>query len=165
MLSRAPSKLQGMWNPADYPDPFEIESKFSVATQFAPVPEAGDFRVDVGREALEQMKASYQSYYEEKLKGAYADAWERTHEVLSHMSKKLEGEKKQKFNDTLVSNATDMIGLLKGFNVTNDPDMARAAIRMEEVLRGVTPDGLRSCDGHRLETKRKVDELLKEFTW
>lgn len=165
MLSRAPSKLQGLWSPADYPDPFEIADKFAVAIQYAPVPEAGDFRVNVGLEALEQMKASYADYYEEKLKGAYADAWERTHEVLSHMSKKLEGEKKQKFNDSLVSNVTDMVELLKGFNVTNDPEMDRMARRMEDVLRGVTPDGLRTCDGHRLETKRKVDEILNDFSW
>lgn len=165
MVARAPSKLNALFDPNDYPDVEVLENKFSVAIQYSPVPEAGDFRVDVGNEALQMLRSSYESFYEEKLKNAYADAWERTHKVLSHMSTKLGGETKQKFNDTLVSNVTEMVELLDGFNVTNDPEMARASRLIGDALRGVTPDGLRSCDSYRLETKKKVDELLKEFTW
>ena len=165
MVARAPSKLNALFDPSDYPDVDDLANKFSVGIQYSPVPEAGDFRVDVGNEALQMLKSSYENFYEEKLKGAYADAWERTHKVLSHMSTKLEGQTKQKFNDTLVSNVTEMVELLDGFNVTNDPEMARASRLIGDALRGVTPDGLRSCDSYRLETKRKVDDLLKEFTW
>jgi len=43
--------------------------------------------------------------------------------------------------------------------------MRRAKARIEQTMRGVTIDGLKEDDSYRLDTKRKVDQLLKEFEW
>ena len=51
------------------------------------------------------------------------------------------------------------------FNVTNDPKMKQAKAKLENVLFCVTPDALREDDEFRLDTKQKVDDLLKEFSW
>ena len=85
--------------------------------------------------------------------------------ALTNMSAKLAGEKKQIFRDTLVTNVRDMIDLLDRFNVTDNPKMKQAKTKIENALLGVTPDALREDDDFRLDTKAKVDELLKEFSW
>lgn len=168
MIARASSsdRLGALFNPEHYPDADSLRDYYSITLKFAPVPDAGDFRVDVGHDALQMLKSSYENYYQDQLKSAYKDVWERTHEALLNMSKRLEGEKKQgRFCESLVTNIEDMIELLDKFNITGDETMRRAKARIEQAMRGVTIDGLKEDNAYRLDTKRKVDELLKEFEW
>jgi hypothetical protein len=168
MIARAgdPDRLGALFNFDHYPDVDTLRDHYSINLKYAPVPEVGDFRVDIGAEALAQVRESYESSYKEQLESAYKDVWERTHEALTNMSNRLEGEKKQgKFHESLVTNITDMVDLLDKFNITNDPNMARAKVQIAQAMRGVTIDGLKEDDYFRLETKAKVDNLLKSFEW
>jgi len=125
----------------------------------------GDWRVNVGNEAQQLLKDSYAQAYSDNLNSAYADVWQRTHDALLNMSAKLSGNDKQIFRDSLVSNVRDMVGLLDRFNITDDAKMRQAKVKIENALLGVTPDALREDDDFRLDTKSKVDALLKEFSW
>lgn len=165
MVARAPAKLNELFKFEDYPNEDDLRGKFRFSIKFAPVPEAGDFRVDVGNEALAQLKESYVAMYKEQIEDAYKDVWQRLYEPLKHMSTKLEGNEKQTFRDTLVTNVQDIVSLLDKFNITDDPMLRKAKLKIEHTLMGITPDALREDDHLRLDTKRKVDELLKEFSW
>jgi hypothetical protein len=165
LVLQAQMKLGSLFNPEDYPDVQSIRDKFKFSVKYCPVPEVGDWRIDVGNEAQQLLKTSYANYYQANLEQAYKDVWDRTHEALTNMSSKLAGNKKQIFRDTLVSNVTEMIGLLDKFNVTGDAKMKLAKAKLESVMLGITPDALREDDYLRLDTKTKVDSLLKEFSW
>ena len=165
MIARAHSKLGTLFNPSDYPDLNEVLAKYRFKLKYTPVPEVGDFRVDVGAEALQQLNTSYAEYYDEQIKSAYQDVWQRTYDALKNMSEKLAGDNKQIFRDTLVTNVTSIIDLLDKFNVTNDPKMKLAKEKLSSVMLGITPDGLREDDYLRHDTKRRVDEMMKEFAW
>ena len=165
MIARAHTKLGTLFNPEDYPTQDEVRSKYNFRLKYSPVPEVGDFRVDVGHEALAQLNTSYADYYQEQLNNAYKDVWTRTYDALKAMSEKLAGDNKQIFRDTLVTNVTGIVDLLDKFNVTNDDNMRKAKLKISDALRGITPDALREDDYLRHDTKRKVDDLLKEFTW
>jgi hypothetical protein len=165
LVLQAQMKLGALFNPDDYPHVDTVREKFRFSVKFAPVPEVGDWRVNVGNEAQEMLRDSYAEYYQANLEQAYADVWERTHEALKRMSDKLSGEKKQIFRDTLVGNVQEMIDLLDKFNITGDPKMKQAKVKMESALSGITPDALREDDALRHDVKSKVDSLLKEFSW
>ena len=79
--------------------------KFKFKYVFLPVPESGDFRVDVGDALKQELSDQYSDFYQNKLSEAMNDIWARLHETLTHMSTKLAGEEKQIFRDTLVTNA------------------------------------------------------------
>jgi hypothetical protein len=165
LVLQAQMKLGALFNSDDYPHVDTVREKFRFSVKFAPVPEVGDWRVNVGNEAQEMLKESYAEYYQANLEQAYADVWERTHEALKRMSDKLSGDKKQIFRDTLVGNVQEMIDLLDKFNITGDPKMKQAKVKMESALSGITPDALREDDALRHDVKSKVDSLLKEFSW
>lgn len=165
MVLRAQHKLGAMFNVHDYPDPDTLRDKFRFSVKFSPVPDVGDWRVDIGNEARQTLQASYQQAYQSNLEQAYQDVWTRTHEALVNMSNKLSGNQKQIFRDTLVTNVKEMIDLLDKFNITGDTKMRQAKVKIENALLGVTPDALREDDYLRLDTKQKVDDLLKEFSW
>jgi hypothetical protein len=165
MILRAKHRLGDLFNEHDYPDVDDLRNKYRFSVKFSPVPTVGDWRVDVGNEAQQVLNESYAEAYSANLELAYKDIWTRTHEALLNMSSKLSGNNKQIFRDSLVSNVKDMVDLLDKFNVTDDPKMKEAKAKIQSALVGITPDALREDDDLRLDTKSKVDELLKEFSW
>jgi len=164
-VSRAQAKLGNLFVHDDYPTAEQIRSKFDVRVNYTPLPDAGDFRVDVGNEASVQLKADYDKFYSDQLSNAMGDVWKRMHTALSNMSAKLTDSngKKQVFRDTLVSNALSMVDLLSTCNVTGDSQMEAMRLKLDGALRGITPEGLRDDEFLRAETKDKVDDILKSL--
>ena len=165
LVAKSQTKLGTLFDPTDYPDVHDVASKFRFSVKYAPVPDVGDWRVDVGNDAKQQLMESYVKYYSSNLEQAMREPWERMHEALKNMSIKLSGDKKQIFRDTLVGNVVELCDLMDKFNVTGDPKMKQAKVKIENALLGITPDALREDDELRLDTKSKVDALLKEFSW
>jgi hypothetical protein len=130
---------------------------------FLPVPDMGDFRIDVNDAHKQELEQQYKTFYENKLSEAMQDAWDRLHDCLTKMSTKLAGDEKQIFRDTLVTNAVDMCELLTKLNVTNDTKLETARKKLEGVLVGVTANELRKDDDLRVDVKTRVDEILAMF--
>lgn len=163
-ISQAQARLGDLFNPDDYPSTEAIASKFSFRFSYIPLPDAGDFRIDIGNEATEQVRTHYQAYYADQLTNAMNDVWQRAYKALSKMSERLDyadHEQKKVFRDTLVSNVIDMVELLNVCNVTGDSQMSALAMKLDDALRGVTPDALREDGYLRAETKRAVDDVIK----
>lgn len=163
-IQNAQLKLGSLFNPDEYPTASALRSKFKFRYAAMPVPEAGDWRLDVGAEAAASLKAQYESFYSEQFQKSMADVWQRTYEVITRMSEKLDyrgDEDKKIFRDSLVSNVHDMITMLTDFNITNDPVMTRAAQELTAALEGVTPEALRDDPHLRATTKKSVDEVRK----
>jgi hypothetical protein len=164
-IINAQLKLGDLFTPDEYPTADSLSYKFGFRLSYIPLPDAGDFRVDVGNEATDQLRTEYQSYYSTQLQNAMDDVWKRLYEKLSNMSEKLDytDDNKKIFRDTLVSNVTDMVELLNVCNVTGDTQMSAMANKLDEALRGITPDALREDQHLRAETKRTVDDVIKSL--
>ena len=65
------------------------------------------------------------------------------------------------FRDILVSNVLDIVELLEVCNVTGDSQMSALRLKLDDALRGITPDALREDGYLRAETKRAVDDVIK----
>jgi ElaB/YqjD/DUF883 family membrane-anchored ribosome-binding protein len=131
-----------------------------------PLPQSGDFRVDIGEEGLKELQAQYEAVLHQRVTGAMTEAWERLHDCLSRMSERLansEDGKRKIFRDSLVENAIEICGLLKSFNITGDTRMDEMRKQLEDAMRGVDADSLRDSDSLREQTKRKVDNILSKF--
>lgn len=159
-------KLGDLFSRDDYPTVESLASKFAFRTNYMPLPDAGDFRVDVGNDALREIKATYADFYATQYNTAMNDVWTRLHKALTSMSDRLDyGSKEDKkiFRDSLVGNVTDMIELLRVCNVTGSTQMSEMANRLEEAMSCVTPDALREDDLFRADTKAAVDAVIKSL--
>tara|TARA_A100000172_G_scaffold72076_1_gene53052 strand:- start:1358 stop:2254 length:897 start_codon:yes stop_codon:yes gene_type:complete len=162
-ISRAQARLGNLFVRDDYPTTESISRKFAFNISYIPLPDAGDFRVDVGNDQKQVLEDHYNEYYNRQLHSAMNDVWQRTYKVLSNMSERLDyakGDTKKIFRDTLVDNVTDIVELLNVCNVTNDRQMTAMAMKLEDTLRGITPDALREDAFLRAETKRAVDKVI-----
>ena len=158
--------LGDLFSRDDYPTAEELQRKYRVHINYMPLPDAGDFRVDISNEALREVKEQYADFYTTQYNTAMNDVWTRLHKALTNMSERLDyGSKEDKkvFRDSLVGNVNDMVELLRVCNVTSSPQMAQMADKLEEAMAGVTPDGLREDDTFRAETKRAVDDAIKSL--
>ena len=159
-------KLGDLFSHDDYPTVETLERKFAFRTNYMPLPDAGDFRVDIGNDALREVQETYADFYTKQYNTAMNDVWTRLHKALTSMSERLDyGSKEDKkiFRDSLVGNVNDMIELLRVCNVTGSMQMASMANRLEEAMAGVTADGLREDDSFRADVKHAVDTAIKSL--
>ena len=152
-------KLGNLFDPAEYPPLDKVRAKNYFSLVFSPVPDAGDFRVDIPEEYRKELE----SLSLKREQAAMQDIWDRLHGVLKHMSDKLAGDTKQIFRDSLVENAIELCGMLTKLNVTNDAKLENARRELEKALVGVDAKDLRKSDALRLDTKARVDEILSMF--
>jgi hypothetical protein len=163
-IVQAQTKLGDLFIRDDYPTTESLHSKFKFRLTYIPLPDAGDWRINIQNEAMEELKVHYENYYSTQLGQAMRDVWKRTYDALSRMSERLDyadHEQKKVFRDSLVENVAEMVELLRVCNVSGDVQMTAMADRLEETLRGVTPEALREDEWLRRETKQAMDEAIK----
>ena len=169
LVAEAPTALQGLYKAEDYPDIEEVKQKFGFKRTVKPVPEAGDFRLDIPAEDLEEMRSEFVNQQDKKLADAMREPWERLHKTLVGMSEKLtdvEGDDgKKRYHDTLITNPLELCELLTKLNVTNDPKLEEARRQVELTMMGANIESIKEDADTRSELKSKVDNILKRFEW
>jgi hypothetical protein len=169
LVADAPNNLGSMYKAEDYPEIEEVRLKFGFRRTVKPVPEAGDFRLDIPAYDLDEMRAEFEKQHETKLAEAMREPWERLHKTLVGMSEKLtdiEGdESKKRYHDTLISNPIELCGLLTKLNVTNDPKLEEARRQLELTMLGADIESIKEDAQSRSALKSKVDAILGKFDW
>jgi hypothetical protein len=168
LVNEAQQHLGTMYRASDYPELTEVEMKFGFRMAIDPIPESGDFRLDISAQDLDEMKQNYEAKFDERLAEAMRTPWERLHEVLSAMSKKLtdeDGDEKKRYHDSLVTNAVDLCGLLDKMNITNDPKLEEARKQLELTMLGADIETIKDSATVRESMKNKVDAILQKFEW
>lgn len=159
-------KLGTMFDRSEFPSASSIQDRFKFRVTFSPVPDAGDFRVDVGREAEEALKEEYESAYESRLNAAMDDIRTRLRSSLEHVSNRLgydDDGKKRVFRDSLIDNLQEVLRSANLMNLVDDNELSTARDEAERLINSVTPQELRE-EGVRDDVKARVDDLLERFT-
>jgi len=172
----APLKMGDMYNYHDYPTDVELRCKtFDYSLVFEPVAESGDFRIDVPKQLMEELKEQHQASVDNRVQTAISSAWDRVKTQIESMKDKLaiemddDGKNKDgktvRYHDTFVQNATDLCDLLAHLNVTNDPRLDQARIDLKNAIQGVSVETLKIPTNHatRNEVKTKLDDILSKY--
>ena len=167
LVSEAPANLGAMYKASDYPELDEVKQKFGFKRSVNPLPESGDFRLDIPANDLEEMRSEFESKFSERLADAMRAPWERLHKMLTDMSDKLKdnGDEKKRYHDSLISNPLELCELLTKLNVTNDPKLEEARKSLERTMLGVSIEAIKEDSHEREQLKNKVDAILDKFSW
>ena len=163
--------LGDMFDRYDYPSADSIAHKFDFRLNYMPVPKAGDFRVDVGNEAQEELQKKLAKLADERIEAAMKDARERLKTHLDRMMERLKVEEvngkvsKSRIHDSLIEGGLELCDVLKALNLINDPALESARAKLESVLRSVDVADLRKHDGARLEVRTQVAEIMDKFNF
>ena len=169
LVAEAQQHLGKLYKAEDYPPLDEVKLKFGFRKAIDPIPESGDFRLDVSAQDLEEVRQQYEAKFDERLAEAMRAPWERLHDVLTAMSKKLTDEDgvetKKRYHDSLVTNAQELCELLAKMNVTNDPKLEEARKQLELTMLGADIETIKESAHVRETMKNKVDAILQKFEW
>ena len=168
LQAQAQQHLGALYDPNDYPSTEEVASKFGFRMVFTPLPEAGDFRLDVAQEDLDILRKQYDTALNERLQDAMKSQWDKLHDLLTRMSDKLvepEGEDKRRWHDTFITNAHELCAMLGHLNVTRDPKLDEAKRKLEQAMHGVDIDDIKEDISTREDVKTKLDAILKDYEW
>lgn len=163
----ARSKLGSMYCEEDYPTADEIRAKYSFRLQFTPVPESGNFALDLAAQELEDAKRSCDQLIAERVAEAHKSSWDKLYKKLKDMSERLvdNPDKISRWHDTFVDDPVELCKLLKHFNVNQDPQLESARLALEDAMRGTDIDSIKDSPIVRANLKGKVDSILKTFDW
>ena len=137
-VQEALSNLQALGNPSDYPTVDEIESRFGVTVDLAPLPKISDFsRVNVPAALAKGLGELYASQEKARVDNALADIKGRLLGELQRMASMLgkhgAGEKTRLY-DSLVTNLQDLVSLVRSMNVYQNPELDKLADKIEGML-------------------------------
>ena len=165
-VTQAQIRLGDLFNADEYPTADALRHKFRFKVNYLPLPDSGDWRVDIANETKDALRSQYEDYYGSQLKQAMDDIWERAFKALSKMSERLDYPDKEDkttrkiFHGSLVENVLEIVDIMNTCNVTGNPKMAQAAQDLTRALNGITAEALREDDYLRAETKRMVDGIM-----
>jgi hypothetical protein len=163
--------LGDMFNRNDYPNPNDIEHRFNFNVNYMPVPASGDFRVDIGNDAQEELRKKLSSLADERVEYAMKDIKTRLMEHLKRMSDRLSidyvsGEAKpRKFHDSLLDGAHDLCDLADSLNIVGDVQLSDARKALKKAIGGIDVKDLRKDVGARNDVKTQVDDILSKFNF
>ena len=160
-------KLGTMFNAADYPSVSDLRQKFSFSLSYMMLPEMGDIRLDIAREAQDQLKLHYEKVVRDSINTAMTGLWTRLYDILKVVSRQLAVERnpdgtetKGRIFDGSIDTLRELIGLLDTCNLTNDPSMQKLARDLSNAFEGITTKAdLKDADT-REDTKRAIDAAI-----
>jgi hypothetical protein len=163
--------LGNMFKREDYPHPSDIEHRFRFNVNYMPVPSSGDFRVDIGNDAQEELRKKLSALADERVEHAMKDIKTRLLDHLKRMSDRLtidyvSGEAvPRKFHDSLLDGAHDLCEMVQSLNVINDHQLSDARKALLKAIGNVDVKDLRKDVGARTEVKTQVDDILSKFNF
>ncbi len=171
-IKEAKVRLGDMFNADDYPDKDELMEKFSFDIEVKNLPEAGDFRAQIGDAQMKAVIKDIEKRSNARMEAAVDDVFIRIKDVVAHMSEKLrefqpadpsKGKKVEgRIRDTVVYNIHQLAELIPSLNLTGDKRLEDLRVAMLTDLVEHSPEILRADTKVRQATLSKADKLLKK---
>lgn len=171
LVSDAAFKQGDMFDRSEYPDVKDVRRRFRMNLITTTVP-AGDFRAGGIAQALaDDLKQHYEQQTKDIIERVMGDAAQQLVEYSSRLRNACievqaddDGKvKRKRIYENTVNQVKGMVDLLKNFNLTGNPELEDARIKLEQTLDGVTLDGLRESPSVRAQVKDGLDDILSKF--
>lgn len=154
--------LGALFNPDDYPDPSDIVHLFGMRVRVTPLPMANDFRVELGAETTDNIRAEIEAQTQAAVQDSMKEAYARVRKVAEAFIDRLSGSKTI-FRDSLVENARDLAEVLPALNFTGDPALDALATELADKLGKHEPETLRQDPVARRETCEAARDIDKKL--
>ena len=192
-ISKQAFERGAMFDRDEYPKVEEIADKFKFSINLTPVPLSGDFRVDIGNQALKELQERCEADTQARLKTAVADAWNRVKEqvewvidrmnaVIDHdpdaveeireyddagnvIKRDVKKKRRPKLHESMLDQGLETCSLLRDLNVTNDPDLEEARRMLEKALVNVDMKSLKESPELQNTTKNAMQAIKNKFAF
>lgn len=166
-VAASQAKLGDLFDVREYPNAEELRKKFSFTFNYLPLPDAGDWRLDINTEALASLRDQYKDHYANQLTGAMNDIWKRLYETLNTLSRQLsdktEDGKTPRIFASVFDRMQEVLDLMETCNMTNDMQMQLMQRKLAAAFRGVDAEAVKDDAYLRRDTKQAIDAAIKSL--
>lgn len=158
-------RLSSMFDVNEYPTVDEVRSKFYFDYSYHPVPQAGDFRVDVSNQGMQFLQEQFERETDKAISEAMVSLWDRVKKITETLSNQLRvsDKDKGKLYQSTLDTALDLCSMMKDLNLTGDPKMEQMRRDLYSTLNGMDLNDLKKNGSARLSVKQEIDDLLSKF--
>lgn len=175
IVSNMAFKQGDMFDRSEYPSVDQIKDKFRIRLYVSEVP-TSDYRCSIANDLADDLKLTYQKQVNDEIvpqvmaeiAGQFAEVMESISHCCGYdeVSSSSGGEvktKKRKIYEGTIEKARALCETFRGFNLTNDEELAKVSESLKNVLNGVDAEDLRESDAVRESVKQGVDDILSKF--
>jgi hypothetical protein len=165
LVDEARARLNGTFNPKDYPSDDRISRKFTYEVKYGPLPTGDDFRAALDSHELARIRRLVDDSTCSAVQAGMMDAWTRLHDAISRAFERL-STADAKFHDTLIGNIRDVCGVLPLLNITDDCNLEAFRIDALARLAALDPETLRKYPQERAtaaDDAKRIMNKMAEF--
>jgi hypothetical protein len=158
-------KLGDLFVADEYPSASVVKNKFAFRMSYIPVPEIGDWRVDLENEARVALKEQYEKFYQKQTERAVQSKIEELRKQLTTFIRQLtvtENEKGRIFEST-IDNIRELAEFIGVSNFMNDGVISEVHEALDSALAGVCKDDLIENPKFREKTREEMQKVLKSL--
>jgi len=163
LKQQAPKRLNGMYDPADFPD--EIRDRFGFELKYVPVTDEMDFRGGAvfEDEIKQELETNYRTTLQKTVGSADYDLVSRLLKLTEHFTN-VTGVDDQRFEKTTVENLRELARIAPKLSLTKNPVVEQTSQQILDLLDGVDATLLRNNKQARAQAHtaaKKVTRTLK----
>ena len=99
-------------------------------------------RVQIDQDQVDKVKASMESAAERRVQAAMGDVWKRLAETVSYFLERMD-KPDAVFRDSTINNIAELVELIPGLNVLDDPAIEQVRAMVESKLTGIDAKDIR----------------------
>ena len=143
---KARDRMNGQFKAADYPDRSDLLERFGVKWSYLSLGVAENLPPEMAERERAKLEARFDQVGDDVQNALRVGL----RDLVGHLAEKLkpsEDGKKKIFRDSAVGNLSEFLELFSARNITDDSELAALAASAENLLQGVSPEGLRGRPG------------------
>lgn len=158
-IAKAEFRMGAMFKREDYPSTSELRRKFYATLDIDALTTSGDFRVEIDQEHADKVRAAMDANAEARIQTATADVWRRMSETIGYFQQRM-ADPKAVFRDTTVTNIGELLDLVPGLNVLDDPAIEQVRAAIAKALGGIEAKDIRKDPDLRAELAGEAGKIM-----
>lgn len=162
-VAQAEFRMGELFNSDDYPSASVLRRKFAVNLETDAVATAGDFRVQIDQEHVDKVRGDMEVAIEKRIHKAMSDVYKRIADTVGYFAERM-ANPEAVFRDSTIENVNDLIALLPGLNVLDDPSIEELRLMIDAKLSGLDVKEIRKDPAHRAALAGEAQEIMDRMS-
>lgn len=161
-IEKAAFRMGDLFKRDDYPSVSELRHRFRIGLDIEALATSNDFRVQIDADHVEKVKQQIEEAALRRVQQAQADVWKRLMEKVSYFADRM-SDPDAVFRDSTVGNIEELVELIPGLNVLDDPDIETIRLQVQAKLAGHDAKDIRKDPALREELAGEAKEIVDKM--
>ena len=156
--------LSGAFRESDYPSLSQLKRKFRAKVTVMPIPDAADFRIDLGAAETAQVRGEIEARVNDQIAEAIKGLYARVESTIAKLAEALKSEKTEEIRHTLFMAIHNVLDVLPLLNVTGDRALDAIGAEIRDMVAGCDVKSLKASEPMRQAVLEQAEAILSKMT-